>query len=114
MYLFQTTRRPARSDVASPHQEILYANEKEIRVIWYTTHMGMNAPQTGGCMCGKIRYTFKPPFTGIISCHCKQCQRLHGNYNHLLIGEKTNFTFNSGEENVGWYDSSAQAERGFC
>jgi hypothetical protein len=76
--------------------------------------MGMNDTQTGQCMCGAVRYTFKPPFTGVISCHCKQCQRLHGNYNPLLIGEKENFTFDKGESNVGWYDSSEKAERGFC
>lgn len=76
--------------------------------------MGMKDVQEGGCMCGKVRFTFTPPFTGVISCHCKQCQRLHGNYNPLLIGEKVNFTFAGGEENVGWYESSEKAERGFC
>src|SRR5580700_6087004 len=36
----------------------------------------MKLPQTGGCLCGKIRYeiTEKPQL--IYTCHCKDCQRL--------------------------------------
>lgn len=65
-------------------------------------------------MCGAIRFSISPPYTGVISCHCKQCQRLHGNYNPLLIGEKENFKFLEGENNASWYSSSEHSERGFC
>ena len=65
-------------------------------------------------MCGTVTYEVQPPFTGIISCHCKDCQRLHGNYNPLLIAEKENFKFTKGEDTVQWYNSSETSERGFC
>lgn len=68
----------------------------------------------GGCMCGMVRFKVSPPYKGIISCHCKQCQRFHGNYNPLLIAEKKNFSFTSGEDNVQWFNSSPESERGFC
>ncbi len=74
----------------------------------------MDKLREGGCMCGAVRYKAAAPFIGVISCHCKQCQRLHGNYNPLLIAEKENFTFTKGEDNITWYNSSGESERGFC
>ena len=65
-------------------------------------------------MCGAVRFEAQPPFVGVISCHCKQCQRLHGNYNPLLICDQSNFKCTSGENNVQWYNSSEHSERGFC
>ncbi|MBI5456886.1 GFA family protein [Candidatus Kaiserbacteria bacterium] len=74
----------------------------------------MDKTLTGRCMCGAVQYEVNPPFTGVISCHCKDCQRLHGNYNPLLIAEKENFKFTKGEDDVEWYNSSESSERGFC
>jgi len=36
----------------------------------------MNLAQTGGCQCGKIRYTITEAPTLVYTCHCKDCQRL--------------------------------------
>lgn len=71
-------------------------------------------PKTGRCMCGAIRFSVAPPFTGIVSCHCKQCQQLHGNYNPLVIAEKSNFSLTQGADTLRWYDSSPGNQRGFC
>jgi hypothetical protein len=65
-------------------------------------------------MCGAVRFEVSGPFVGLISCHCKECQRLHGIYNPLLIADKANFRFTAGEGIVRWYDSSPGNQRGFC
>lgn len=74
----------------------------------------MDKMHKGSCMCEAVRYEVSPPFTGIINCHCKQCQQLHGSYNPLLITDKENFKFTAGGDNVTWYNSSSHSERGFC
>ncbi|MCF8179614.1 MAG: GFA family protein [Sulfuritalea sp.] len=33
---------------------------------------------TGGCLCGKIRYTISQPIDKIIACHCTHCQKASG------------------------------------
>jgi len=67
---------------------------------------------TGQCACGSVKYAVEGA-TGVVSCHCKSCQRLHGNYNPMVVADKTAFRL---VEDVGlaWYDSSEAARRGFC
>ena len=36
----------------------------------------MNLPQTGGCLCGKIRYEITEAPQLVYTCHCTDCQRL--------------------------------------
>jgi hypothetical protein len=36
----------------------------------------MKPPQTGGCLCGKIRYEITEAPQLIYTCHCADCQRL--------------------------------------
>ena len=36
----------------------------------------MNLPQTGGCLCGKIRYEVTEAPQLVYTCHCIDCQRL--------------------------------------
>jgi len=50
---------------------------------------------------------------GVVSCHCKLCQRLHGNYNPMVIVNKVDFSFTS-ERGLAWFASSTEARRGFC
>jgi hypothetical protein len=33
---------------------------------------------TGGCLCGKIRYSVSQPAEKIIACHCTHCQKTSG------------------------------------
>ncbi|MBW4440321.1 MAG: GFA family protein [Plectolyngbya sp. WJT66-NPBG17] len=35
----------------------------------------MNAPYTGGCQCGQIRYEIRAEPLTLYACHCKECQR---------------------------------------
>lgn len=45
---------------------------------------------TGGCLCGKVRYTVSadPMFTGV--CHCTSCQKQGGGAFSVVIGVPTN------------------------
>jgi hypothetical protein len=36
----------------------------------------MKLPQTGGCLCGKIRYEITEAPQLVYTCHCVDCQRL--------------------------------------
>jgi hypothetical protein len=44
---------------------------------------------TGGCLCGRVRYTAtgEPAFSGI--CHCRNCQRFTGSAFETTIGFPT-------------------------
>ncbi len=67
---------------------------------------------SGQCACGNVKYEVSGA-TGVVSCHCKMCQRLHGNYNPMMVADKQ--VFKLVEENgLAWFDSSAEARRGFC
>jgi hypothetical protein len=68
---------------------------------------------TGSCQCSAVTYRITGETVGIVSCHCKDCQRRHGNYNPMVIAEKSDFAVES-EETLSWYASSKQIERGFC
>lgn len=66
---------------------------------------------TGGCLCGKVTYkaSLKPQ---VGACHCAMCRQWSaGPYMAAHAIGPVAFT---GEENIGVYNSSAWAERGFC
>jgi len=40
--------------------------------------IGIHAPTSGGCLCGKIRYAISSQPARITICHCRYCQRSTG------------------------------------
>ena len=38
----------------------------------------MRLPQTGGCLCGALRYEITRTANAVYTCHCTACQRLTG------------------------------------
>jgi hypothetical protein len=38
-----------------------------------------NTILSGQCICGAIQYELTSETIGVVNCHCKMCQRLHGN-----------------------------------
>lgn len=38
----------------------------------------METTKSGGCLCGKVRYSIDWPPTATMSCHCKNCQKQSG------------------------------------
>lgn len=68
---------------------------------------------TGHCACGAVSFSAEGEMDGIVSCHCKLCQRIHGNYNPMVVVNKDDFTFTN-EAGLAWFASSVEARRGFC
>jgi hypothetical protein len=71
---------------------------------------------TGGCLCGRVRYTASaaPAFTGI--CHCRNCQRFTGSAFELVLGFPKEAVQIEGERKI--YQDTSDAGRplfrGFC
>lgn len=69
----------------------------------------------GSCMCGSVQFSFEcePRFVG--ECVCESCRRAHGASVVCWVGVKEpQFTIDSDESSLIWYQSSAESERGFC
>lgn len=71
---------------------------------------------TGGCLCGKIRYTVHAEPLLCITCHCKNCQRQAGSALSIIIGVPEGAVEVTGElttyHDKG--DSGANVQRQFC
>ncbi|MGY6636631.1 MAG: GFA family protein [Erythrobacter sp.] len=72
--------------------------------------------QTGGCLCGKVRYTLNAEPLLCVTCHCKNCQRQAGSALSIIIGVPEDSVDVTGE--VTTYndtgDSGATVRRQFC
>ena len=75
--------------------------------------MSKEVRATGGCLCGAVRYQVHGQLRPVVYCHCSQCRKTSGNFvgatackaEHLLM---------LADETLCWYDSSDEADRGFC
>ncbi len=71
---------------------------------------------TGGCLCGKVRYSAnaEPVFVGV--CHCRDCQKFTGSAFEIVIGVPSSAINMQG--NVKTFtkpgDSGKSIERRFC
>lgn len=72
----------------------------------------MPEPMSGGCACGRVRYTASIDNHEAYLCHCRMCQRATGSVSIAFTNVK--------QANVGWdhepdwYDSSPIAVRPYC
>ncbi|MEN9682600.1 MAG: hypothetical protein RLZZ427_351 [Pseudomonadota bacterium] len=46
----------------------------------------MTSPQTGGCLCGAVRYSVAAEPLMQVICHCKNCQRQSGSAWSMIAG----------------------------
>ncbi|WP_106639228.1 GFA family protein [Allosphingosinicella vermicomposti] len=72
----------------------------------------MTQNMTGGCMCGKIRYTASIENDEAYLCHCRMCQRASGNVSLAMKNAKKADV--SWKREPDYYQSSPIARRGFC
>jgi hypothetical protein len=72
----------------------------------------MNKQMTGGCQCGRVRYTAEVDPDDAYLCHCKMCRHATGGvsiaYANALIDKVAWHT------EPDWYQSSPIARRPFC
>ena len=67
---------------------------------------------SGSCLCKAVKVNTEQMKTHISACHCNACRKWGGA--SLLAANCGNKVIFEGEENIGVFNSSAWAERGFC
>ena len=67
---------------------------------------------TGGCQCGRVRYTAEADPAEAYLCHCKMCQKATGGVAAAFVSVKQADVMWNGESD--WYDSSPIAQRPYC
>jgi hypothetical protein len=67
---------------------------------------------TGGCACGRVRYSVEVDDHDAYLCHCRMCQRATGSVSIAFKSVKQKDV--EWEHEPDWYDSSPIAERPFC
>lgn len=77
--------------------------------------MPENDHVNGGCFCGAVQFRLDLPSKWCAHCHCSMCRHIHGAGYVTWVGfEDSHFHLDLGDEDLAWYQSSEQAQRGFC
>ena len=72
----------------------------------------MAEQMTGGCACGRVRFTVTGESDEAYLCHCRMCQRATGSVSIAFATFPLGSIAWDGEPD--WYDSSPIARRPFC
>ena len=72
----------------------------------------MAETMTGGCACGRVRYSAEVEGDDAYLCHCRMCQRSSGSLSLALRNVKAAEV--EWTQEPDWYDSSPIAVRPFC
>ena len=74
--------------------------------------MSYSGIKTGGCQCGRVRYSVNVEGAEAYLCHCRMCQKATGGFAAAFVQvEDDHLTW---EGRPDWYDSSPIAQRPFC
>lgn len=73
----------------------------------------MDQQNSGGCLCGSVRFETRGELREVIGCHCSQCRRQTGLYYAATDVPLERFQLLE-EATLAWYSASASARRGFC
>jgi hypothetical protein len=68
---------------------------------------------TGGCLCGAVRYQVSKPLMPVTYCHCSKCRRWHGHFGAYTAVDRDGF-YLSEARGLRWYTVSPTVRRGFC
>lgn len=69
--------------------------------------------RSGGCLCGGVRYEIGGEMRPVVYCHCSQCRRTSGHFVAASACAAEDLVMLEAST-LRWYESSPQAERGFC
>ena len=72
----------------------------------------MSEQVTGGCACGRVRYTAQIEDDDAYLCHCRMCQRVTGSVSIAFKNVKQGEV--RWDHEPDWYDSSPIAQRSYC
>jgi hypothetical protein len=72
----------------------------------------MTEKMTGGCACGRVRYSVHVDNNDAYLCHCRMCQRATGSVSIAFKNVKRGEVTWDGEPD--WFDSSPIATRPYC
>ena len=72
----------------------------------------MDEQVSGGCECGRVRYTATIHDRDAYLCHCRMCQRATGSVSIALKNVKQSEI--DWAHQPDWYDSSLIADRPYC
>lgn len=75
--------------------------------------MSEQETQTGGCLCGAVRFVLKEAPTNYGACHCNICRKFSGGI-ELGVHVPTGGITWTADDALKTYASSEWAERGFC
>jgi hypothetical protein len=67
----------------------------------------------GSCLCGAVTFQVEGDLPPPDACHCSQCRKHSGHYFASTDVPRSALTI-SGEDKVGWFQSSEKVRRGFC
>lgn len=67
----------------------------------------------GSCLCGGVQFTLTEPLRNSVACHCVQCRKTSGHYVSATQVEAEQLQIDR-DESLRWYQSSPEAQRGFC
>ncbi|MGC1505950.1 MAG: GFA family protein [Sulfitobacter sp.] len=67
----------------------------------------------GSCLCAGVTFELTGPLRNSVACHCVQCRKTSGHYVSAtqVAADQLKIT---NDESLQWYQSSPQAQRGFC
>ncbi|WP_119066273.1 GFA family protein [Rubrobacter indicoceani] len=75
--------------------------------------MNSKVRNSGGCLCGGVRYEVRGPLRPVVNCHCSQCRRTSGHFVAATAAKKRDLEIHEAGV-LRWYKSSEKARRGFC
>lgn len=73
----------------------------------------MSDIHSGSCLCTAVRFKTRGALRKLIFCHCSQCRKQTGLY-YAATNVLDRDMELEGSEDVTWYRSSGDAQRGFC
>ncbi|MCC7074980.1 MAG: GFA family protein [Deltaproteobacteria bacterium] len=68
---------------------------------------------TGGCLCGAVRFEMLGALTPVTFCHCSRCRRWHGHVGAYTAVDRAAFRIVE-QRGLAWFASSPTVQRGFC